>query len=207
MSTYEEVVIPESVKEIGMFAFNLGGDIGPTGEIDVSTIKRVILNGGEKIGTFAFANKYLEQVEIGEKVRVVDAFAFDNESMKEVYIPPTVEYVYSSAFDAEKMTVGARRLEGFFGPMSLLKELIILNSVEEIVGPSIVPYTTEKITFEAPFFGLENMTANDHLFSRDAVDSNGNSVNPLYIYGPSEMTKGVQDVINKNNFNAIWIEN
>ena len=127
-----EAVVPDTVKEIGRYAF-----------ADKKMLKSVVIPPSvEKIGWSAFQScESLEHVVLSVGLKEIDSNAFNgNEALKEIVIPPSVERIGGCAFSGCPLehvilSEGLKSIEGsaFYG-CAHLQEIAIPGSVEKIMS-------------------------------------------------------------------------
>lgn len=108
----ESITLPSSLKEIGVFAFNMNGHSGSTYYRD-SKLKHVY--GGEnveKIGSFAFqCCSALIDIKLGNKLTEISSCAFSNNTnLTNIGSMHNVKYIGDYAFDGWSLGVPVNRL-------------------------------------------------------------------------------------------------
>lgn len=167
-----EVTVPDTVKEIGRYAF-----------ANKKILKSVVIPPSvEKIGWSAFQNcESLERVVLSEGLKEIypNAF-FANRALKEIVIPPSVKSICGGAFSGchalERVILseGLKIIEwGAFSYCTALQEIAIPRSVEKIWSSAfrhceslravMIPPSVKQIEAYAfaDCYSLENITISE----------------------------------------------
>lgn len=201
-NTFEKLVIPSSVREIGAHSFV--GKFNPELRESLGSLKELTLLGGGIINEHAFAQQSIEKLEIGSNVETIKEFAFYENNLKEVSIPGTVLLTETMIFGEnpiKKVEIGAKTIgSGTLSLLDDLEEIVILDTVERIE----LTYMTDRLgpKVKTIKFG-ENSNiqfVQDNALS-NKKDYNLNPVESGKIIGPFSK-KNI--IFNNNQENMIW---
>ena len=154
----EEIVLPETVKEIGLFAFG-------------SKLKSVnIPHGVTKISNYAFWGTEIETIELPDSITEIGEGAFTHSHLKTIKLPCNLETIgdsaFSGCFDLESITLPPTiRYIGSdaFNGCNKIMQVIVPKSVSTI-GAFAFPRTTDvQIEKESSSFDVSD----DIVYSAD----------------------------------------
>jgi hypothetical protein len=174
-SNLKNVVIPESLVEIGEKAFR-----------ETSIVKLNLPDSLEKIGDYAFADCYkLEEINFPSNLKTIGNYAFYNTKLNKVELSDNVVSIEKSAFEnctylnTLKLSENLKIIGGEAFRNTNINEVIIPNKVEEI-GEFAFYNCPNLKTF---VFGDGMKTVNRNIFSSssDYVKTIENLILPRYL--------------------------
>lgn len=146
MSNLKKVIIPDSVTDIGIFAFAYTG----LTEVSVPALD------GDLETSEMFIGCPLEKVELAEGTKKIYPLMFGETEIRSISLPDSVEEIGGNAFaycdklEEVKWPESLKKIDvNAFGNCSSLKEVILPEQVE-IIGPDAFGYCTGMTTLYLP---------------------------------------------------------
>ena len=136
-NTFTEIIIPDSVTQIGAGAFQIGRLLGLGMSIQSQLVKVSIGSGVQTIGTEAFANNNLTEIALPDSLVTIGNGAFQSNQLQKVLLGRRIQTIGASAFSGNNLTEielpsSLVTIEQWAFSDNLLQSVILPNSLKNI---------------------------------------------------------------------------